>query len=636
MLRSMRSSVGSVFAKIILGLLVLSFVGWGVADYTFGGRAVNVAASVGDVEIPVSELSNSFQQEVARQGLDRNNPELLRQLGVAERALEGLVVRALYSAEAARLNVTAGDRAVRREIESRPEFRNQFQQFDRGLFQQYVRYAGGDEQAVVDSFRKDVARDYLIAAVASGAPAPPALVDAVTEYAGERRDITALAIPTVPASDIDPPGDAALRTYFEDNIETYRKPEYRKVSFIHLAPTALATDINLDEAMVQEAYQARQREFSKQETRHIQQLILPDAETEQRVRNLMAQGKTFAEAAQEAANVAEDALDLGTLTQNAIPDAALAEAAFTTPEGGVSDPVDGVFGQSIVHVVSVEEGSVMPLDEVRERIEADLKLDQAIGLSYDLSKQLDDALGDGLSLEDAGQAIGVPVKTVAVMDPTGAGPDGTAIEDIPADRAFLTTAFDSPLDETSFLTEGENDSFFVLRVDGVTETRLPELDEVKTSVTADWISERRAEATEAKAAELAKRMTPAADFDALAKIEGFTVLSIADMARNGRAANNTALPAELAKTIFGLSTGEITHGAGPSGAFVARLEKITPAEEFLGEEMKAQITERLAVSATTSLIEQLSISLRRKHEIDVNPNAIEYVIDPTGYNQAVN
>ncbi len=285
---------------------------------------------------------------------------------------------------------------------------------------------------------------------------------------------------------------------------------------------------------------------------------------------------------------------------------------------------------------TVNAGSVQPIEDVRDRIESDLKLDHAMSLSYELSKQLDDALGDGMTLEEAAESLAVPLSKADAVDVTGAGLDGVAIADLPADRIFLNTAFDSPLDETSFLIEGDNDSFFVLRVDGVTETRLPSLDEVKSAVTADWIAERRQEATEKKAATLAQEIGAQDDLAALAEKEGLVRIDIVNLNRTGRADDNKALPGDLAKSVFDLTVGSIAHGTSPSGAMIARLEKVSPASEIINDEGKAQIAQRLALSTTTGLIEQLSVALRNRHSIEITPGAVEYVIDPTAYSQATN
>lgn len=636
MLRSMRSSVGSIFAKLILGLLVLSFVGWGVADYTTGGRTANVAATVGDVEIPIQQLSVAYRQEITRQQLDQTDVETLRQLGVADRALQGLVTRALYAAEIDALNVTAGDAAVRRSIESRPEFQNQFQQFDRQLFERTVAYSGLSEAGFVDSVRREVARDYLISAVASGATAPASLTNAVLKYSGERRNVSAISIPKVPAAEIDPPDDATLQTFFDENIEDYRKPEYRTISYILISPEELAADVTPDEAAVREAYDARLGEFSSPEFRHVQQLILPDEETVAKMAAAMATGKSFAQAAQETAGVDEAALDLGRLTRQEIPDAALAEAAFSLPEGGVSDPIDGAFGRFIVHVTKIESGTTSPLEDVRDRIEADLKLDTAIDTSYELSKQLDDALGEGFGIEEAGERIGVPARRIAAVDRSGAGQDGVALTGLPSGRAFLENAFDARIGEDSFVTETDTNGFFVLRVDDVIESRLPTLDEVKTEVAADWIETRRDDATLARADALVERAENAADFAAFAEAEGLVLISVTNMDRGGRGEANRALPRQLAGEIFSLRPGEVVSASGPSGAFVARLDEIVPASEALDARTREQMAARLDFGMTSDLIEQMSFALQARHDIDVNPAAVERVIDPTAYGQSTN
>ena len=59
MLEYLRNASEKPIAKIMIGILAFSFVGWGVAEWIFGGAAGNNnLMSVGDAEISVQQFSN--------------------------------------------------------------------------------------------------------------------------------------------------------------------------------------------------------------------------------------------------------------------------------------------------------------------------------------------------------------------------------------------------------------------------------------------------------------------------------------------------------------------------------------------------------------------------------------------------
>ncbi len=65
MLQVLRKQAGSWVAKILLGLLILSFAVWGINDIFLGERDP-VVATVGGVKITSSELNREFRRELAR------------------------------------------------------------------------------------------------------------------------------------------------------------------------------------------------------------------------------------------------------------------------------------------------------------------------------------------------------------------------------------------------------------------------------------------------------------------------------------------------------------------------------------------------------------------------------------------
>ncbi len=91
MLQVLRKQAGSWVAKVLLGLLILSFAVWGIGDIFFGERDP-VVAEVGGVKITSSELEREFRRELARVSpmfggrLDR---EQAKQLGLLDGAKSG-------------------------------------------------------------------------------------------------------------------------------------------------------------------------------------------------------------------------------------------------------------------------------------------------------------------------------------------------------------------------------------------------------------------------------------------------------------------------------------------------------------------------------------------------------------------
>ena len=66
MMNQMRKGVGGFTAKLLLGLLVLSFVVWGIADGFNMAGSPNTVISAGGTEVSTREYQQAYGQAINR------------------------------------------------------------------------------------------------------------------------------------------------------------------------------------------------------------------------------------------------------------------------------------------------------------------------------------------------------------------------------------------------------------------------------------------------------------------------------------------------------------------------------------------------------------------------------------------
>lgn len=601
-------------------------MGWGVQDYIDAGGTSggNVAATVGGQEIGVQELSRAYRSDLQRQDMQSIDPETARQLGLARRTLQRMVTAALFDAETDALGLTATDAMVRGEIASEDTFRNQFGEFDRDVFQRTLARAGISEPQYVESLRGELAREQLAQAAAQGVPTAPALVDALYSYHGATRSALAATVPLPDASAIDAPDPGTLRSFYDDNKQRFEQPAFRELSYIHLAPEDLLEEIEVPEAELRDAYEARRGSYTKPERRTIQQMLLPDEETAQRAARRVAEGADFATVAAEVANVDAETLELGTFSRSEIPDETLAETAFGLAEGVVSEPVQGNFGWFLVKVSEVEDGAVTPFESVRDQIRRDLALDEAIDRVYDLSKRIDEAFGQGLSLEETADRVALSVETVEAVSRQGNAPSGETVDGLPPGVSFLEIAFETPVGEPSFLEETASNGYFVLRVDGETPPRVPPLAEIEDRVEAAWREDRRDALAEQRAETLADQAKSQGGLAAAAESAGLETREISQFGRDGTG-DGGRLPGSLAGALFDARVGGIDYAATDDGYVVAEVTAETPAAEAAGPSLRDNIRQSLGAGLSAGIVDELAAALRQRHEVTINDGAVDRV-----------
>ena len=161
MLNAIRKNAGSWIVKVLMLLLVASFAIWGIGDIFYGGGQNPAVATVGDAEIPASELADAFNRSV--NNLQRQlGPDFDReraiQLGVMQQALQSLVAERLISLRANDMGLAVPDDALRAMITDNPAFQSAGQ-FDRSRFDQLLRLNGLSEDGYLAGLRQDVMRE---------------------------------------------------------------------------------------------------------------------------------------------------------------------------------------------------------------------------------------------------------------------------------------------------------------------------------------------------------------------------------------------------------------------------------------------------------------------------------------------
>ena len=120
MLQSMRQSTQSTAAKVIIGLIVLSFAAFGLETLLPGGSGTSVAEVNGEEITPIAlqeAITQQKRQLVSLLG-DDIDPALLDDDRLQPSALQSLIQRALLLQKSAALKLVASEAQVGKSITS--------------------------------------------------------------------------------------------------------------------------------------------------------------------------------------------------------------------------------------------------------------------------------------------------------------------------------------------------------------------------------------------------------------------------------------------------------------------------------------------------------------------------------------
>lgn len=616
MLDNLRKNASGWLAKILIGLLVISFAVWGVADQFTGGNE-QVLASVEGQEIPLEEFRQTYQERInalSRQSGQRITTQQAREAGLPDRVLEQLVNGALLDAHARQLDLSVDDETVTRRITDAPVFQDSEGNFSRSRFEQALQFSNLSEAALLAQERSAAIRGQLVETIGLTAEVPDTLLSAMNRYRNETRVIAHFNVGEDSVDVPTDPSESALRTYYENNTDAFLAPETREVAVLELTPQALADRINVSEEDVRADYEARRDQYNVPERRKVRQIVFPDMAAAREGYEALESGKPFLEAAEQQ-GMSEDDTNLGTLTKSDIGDDKIAEAAFALDEGAYSEPVEGAFANVILKVEEVTPGKTRSFDEVKDEIRQDLVERAASERITELRESVVDERAAGAPLSEIAQTLDLPFKTVT-LDRDGNAPDGTQAPS-PSDLdSFRNAVFESDVgaDEDPLNQPGGGLLWFeVLNINPASERPFADArDEVEQA----WRAQQVREAIVTKAEELAAQAQSGKGMEALASEIGAEVARTEPIRRDARA---SGLSSAAVGRAFTLALNETATASAPNAPAqtVLKVVQIDTPQSAEGEDAE-QIRSSLRRGIENDLTQQYITGLRSRFDYTVN------------------
>jgi peptidyl-prolyl cis-trans isomerase D len=541
MLRGLRKASSSALGKGIMagvvGFLILAFGVWGIGDI-FRGYGRSTAAKIGDTEISIEQFRQEYNdrlQQIGRQLRRPITPAQARDLGIEAQIVGQLVAETAIDEKARKMGLRLSDAEVARSIMNDPGFRGPTGQFDRQRFEYAIRNAGYSEARYTAEQRKVSLRRELSLSIGADVPVPKTAALALERFENEQRAFDYVVLGPAQAGDIPAPTPEVLQKYFDERKALFRAPEYRKVVLLSVSPADVAATIEVSDADARRYYDDHRDRFGTPEKRRIQQIVFPNAEEAKSAAESLAKGQSFEALAAERGKKDTD-IDLGLVAKSELVDRAVADAAFALPEGGVSAPVAGRFGTTLLHVVKIEPEKMKSFDEVAGDIRHDQAIERAKPAIQNLFDKVEDERASGLSLEEVGKKLKLNVRTIEAVDRSGRDPSGTPVADLPAGVDVVASAFATDVGVENDPLQTKDGGNIWYDVVGVTRSRERALDEVKDKVEAGWRADQIAERLAAKATDMVDKLKAGAPFAEVAAANGLKVESKSGVQR-GRAAD---------------------------------------------------------------------------------------------------
>ncbi|WP_407152342.1 SurA N-terminal domain-containing protein [Bradyrhizobium sp. ORS 86] len=628
MLRGMRKAssnwLGKTIMAVVMGVLIVSFGIWGIADI-FRGFGQSTLAKVGGTEISAEQFRQIYTdrlQQLGRQFGRPLTPEQARAFGIDRQVLQQTLAEAALDEQARRMGLNQSDAEVLRTIYNDPTFKGLNGQFDPQRFQAEIRNYGYTEGRYIAEQRHVGLRRQIAGTVSAGVAPPKSMVEALTRFQNEQRSIDYITLGAAQAGTIDPPSPEALAAYFEEHKTQFRAPEYRKISFVAITPGAIGKWETVSDDDAKKIFEQRRDQLSTPEKREVSQIVFPNVEEAQAARARITSGTSFDDVAKERKLNLSD-VNLGLVPKSAILDPAVGNAAFSMASGEVSQPVQGQFGVALVKIGKIEPGVTPSYENVAAQIKSEIATERARAKVAELRDKMEDERGGGASVVEAAQKLGLTPVTVDAVDRSGRLPNGQPAPNIPNGLDVVSQAFNSDVgvDNDPIQFEGGYVWYDVL---GITPSRERNLDEVRPQVEAKWREDQISSRLRAKATDIVQKLDSGSKLADEAAAAGVKVETAADFRRD---ATPPGVPAAVVTAAFRTAKdgSAQTPVAGGSQWTVFRVTNVTdPPVDFASDAVK-QLSEAVRRSMSDEQVAQYVTKIESDIGMSINEAAFAQV-----------
>ena len=477
-------------AKIMLGLIALTFIGFGASTVAAPGS--DYIVKVGDEKISTQNVQTTVREE----GLESNQD-----------ALAVLTDRAYLYEGARAMGINVSLEQLKQVIMADKGFQDENGRFNEQKFRNFLAQSGLTEDQLIEKLRHQFELQNVANLAANGNIVSSQQLERIAKLMQAEREIrTAVVDPRNFAAGVKV-DDAALKAYYDKDKSKYLIPKAVKFEYIELSAKTLADRQTVSEEEVKKAFAEQQSSAQpKQEVSHIMFALTQGgdkakikAEAEKVLAEAKAAPDNFASLAQKYSQDTATAQSGGALgvvdKSSALPEEF--KAAIAKLNKGDIALVESTAGFHVVRITNTQ--GQQTFDQAKASLEAELKQKKAQQALAQMRQTLSQTTFDFPdSLKAAAEKTGLPIQSHNEW----LSRQNAVQQNIPAE--WLEVLFSDEVfkkkHNSDVITVG--DTSWVLRATETREESTPAFEQVKEQVRTAYVNSESAKAAMEQAKKL--------------------------------------------------------------------------------------------------------------------------------------
>jgi len=525
MLDFMRRHAQSWMIKVALGAVVVVFIFWGIWNPQ-EARERDLVKIDGQT-ITIAEAKNYYQrlrenyQSIYREMFTE---EMVKRMGLKERAVRDLINKVLLLQEAHRLGLRVAPEEVQAAIQDSPAFQKDGT-FDKVTYLRALQRA----RMTAKEFEANQQQMLLLSKVqrliiSSAKVSDREVLDSYRAIF-EKVNLDVLSLNPADIKEVSLTSDE-VKGYFAKHREDFKIPARVRAQYLLFDPKDYAKHIQITPKELEDYYQNNREKYTQPQRVKVRHILIraeaKDTETSAKARKKAEsiheealKGKDFPQLAKqysEDPGTKDQGGDVGYVTRGQlVPE--FEQEAFSLKVGEISQVIQTPYGFHILKVDDIQEAKVEPLEKVKDQIATFLRTRIARELAHDEADQAYAAASKAKGLDGFAKEKNLRLKETGLF---------SANDKVDLDPKLKDAALSLSKGEVSpVLRLGE--TFAVLQVLERYEPRTPELKEAEGQASEALRREKQKEKALAQAREVLEKLRKGAEVKSLAAQERFKV-----------------------------------------------------------------------------------------------------------------
>ncbi len=590
MLDIVRNLVSSIFGKILLAIMVLSFALWGVGDILTSGNS-QLAAKVGNEKITLDEFYNEFQKTVSlynQQTSSSINLKEAKDLQLHNILLNDLIYSRMVKDYANKQNIFINDTSLKIIITSLPQFKDADGLFSETKYKNFIFNNFPNEEVFLNEIENSIYQGIIFENFNISSFLEKQVINHLFNYEGEKRSIRYFIINdenlNIKLS------DELLREYYELEKFKYEVSQKTIIDYIEINLDQFVDLDTIDENKIVEYYNDNINLYIKEEMREIEFARFRDKDSA----NEFYKTWTENDPALIFSYMQNNEVDLNkiqdfTLSQNTFTDE-IANFIFNLNIDDVSPPLEYQdIGFYVFKLLNIKEKETQLISEVEKDIKKYLAEETAYVEFDDTVNLADEMLLNDYDLNEI-------MDSLSKAKITKSSSSDNLVNKINNEEIQLS--FDQPVGFLSEIIFNDN-AAFIYSISDKKESFIPEFSVVKEEVERDYIENEK----KSQISSMADKILIDLQFKGIDKFEEYAKLNSIEVKEfNDLKRNDKNISKESLSSIFNISLEDnvkIIMNNDEIG--IGSLIKITKPDSYISDTYYSEVENNIIQNFNSSL-----------------------------------